>query len=224
MKLGQKVILLAIAPLILVLCALALFVRHQAVTLAQQQRDTIEQAYLASKESELKHYVALAMQAVAHLYRSGRSDPATLAEARRILSTLSYGTDGYFFVYDLRGVNLVHPRQPELVGRRLWELRTGGEPVVQRLVERARAGGGFHRYAWAKPSSRRSALKLGYVLPMPRWGWVLGTGIYLDDVDAALAGIDARQSRNIEDTMAWIAGLAILGALLVALCGLALNL
>ncbi|PWF48457.1 cache domain-containing protein [Massilia glaciei] len=227
MKLRHKVVFLAITPLIVVLCALALFVRHQAVTLAQQQRDTIEQAYLASKEAELKHYVALAMQSVGRLCRSGRSDPATLAEARRILSTLSYGDDGYFFVYDLQGVNLVHPRQPELVGRKLWELRTGGEPVVQRLVERARAGGGFHRYAWAKPSSRTAAMtarKLGYVLPMPRWGWVLGTGIYLDDVDAALTRIDARQSRNIEGTMAWIAGLAILSALLVELCGLALNL
>ncbi|MDB5950630.1 MAG: Sensor histidine kinase [Massilia sp.] len=66
------------APLILALCAGALFVRHQAVTLARQQRATIEQAYLASKEAELKHYVALATRSVAQLYDSGRSDPATL--------------------------------------------------------------------------------------------------------------------------------------------------
>ncbi len=224
MKLRQKVIFLAITPLIVVLCGLALFVRHQATTLAGQQRATIQQAYLASKEAELKHYVALAQRSVAHLYESNKTDAATRAEAMRILSTLSYGDDGYFFVYAMNGVNLMHPRQPELVGRNLWELRDiNGEPTVQRLIARARAGGGLQRYIWSKPSSQKPAPKLGYVVHMERWGWMMGTGIYLDDVDAALAKIDVQQSRNIESTMLWIAALAILSAVVVALCGLALN-
>ncbi|HEU4373103.1 MAG TPA: cache domain-containing protein, partial [Telluria sp.] len=144
MQLRQKVIFLAIVPLILALAAIALFVRHQAITLAQQQRATIQQAYMASKEAELKHYVALATHSVAHLYDSGRDDAATLDEAKRILSSLSYGKDGYFFIYDLKGNNLMHPRQPELVGHNLWNLRDGnGEPTVQRLIERANAGGGL---------------------------------------------------------------------------------
>lgn len=89
MKLRQKVIFLAITTLILALCAIALFVRHQAITLAQQQRETIQHAYLSSKEAELKHYVALAMHSIAHLYDSGKRDAATLDEAKRILATLS---------------------------------------------------------------------------------------------------------------------------------------
>jgi two-component system NarL family sensor kinase len=224
MKLRQKVIFLAIVPLIAALCAIALFVRHQAITLAQQQRATIQQAYLVSKEAELKHYVALATHAVAHLYESGRNDAATLEEAKRILSTLSYGDDGYFFIYDLKGNNLMHPRQPELVGHNLWNLRDGnGEPTVQRLIERANAGGGLERYVWLKPSTSRPAPKLGYVAPLRRWGWMIGTGIYLDDVDAALAKVDAQQSHNIDRTMQWIAALAILGALVVGSSGLVLN-
>jgi two-component system NarL family sensor kinase len=224
MKPRQKVIFLAIAPLILALCAIALFVRHQSITLAQQQRATIQQAYLASKEAELKHYVALATHSVAHLYDSGKNDAATLAEAKRILSTLSYGNDGYFFVYDLRGNNLVHPRQPELVGHNLWNLRDlNGEPTVQRLIERANAGGGLQRYVWLKPSTNKPAPKLGYVVPMQRWGWMMGTGIYLDDVDAALAKIDAQQSQIIDSTMVWIAALAIFSALAVGSSGLVLN-
>jgi two-component system NarL family sensor kinase len=224
MKLRQKVIFLAITPLIVVLCALALFVRHQAITLAQQQRETIQQAYLASKEAELSHYVALASRSVAHLYESGRTDQATLDEAKRILASLSYGDDGYFFIYDMQGTNLMHPRQPELVGRNLWDLRdTNGEPTVQRLIARAKAGGGLQRYIWAKPSSHLPAPKLGYVVPMEKWGWMMGTGIYLDDVDAALEKIDAQQSQNIKSTMLWIAGLAILSVVVVASTGLALN-
>ncbi len=224
MKLKQKVIFLAITPLILALCAIALAVRHQAITLAEQQRATIQQAYLVSKEAELKQYVALASHLIAHLYDSGRKDPATLAEAKRLLSSLSYGEDGYFFIYDLDGNTLMHPRQPELVGQNLWELRdASGNPTIQRLVARARSGGGFERYLWIKPSTHKVAPKLGYVIPLANWGWMLGTGIYLDDVDAALAKVDAQQSGNIEYTMLWIAGIAILSALLVAGSGLALN-
>ncbi|MGZ8317397.1 MAG: cache domain-containing protein [Telluria sp.] len=224
MKLRQKVIFLAITPLILALCAIALFVRHQAVTLAQQQRATIEQAYLASKEAELKHYVALAYRSVAHLYDSGRTDSATLEEAKRILGSLSYGDDGYFFVYDMRGINVMHPRQPDLVGRNLWELRdAAGVPTIQRLIHRAEAGGGLEVYTWAKPSTNKEAAKLGYVIPMTKWGWMIGTGIYLDDVDAALAKVDAQQSQNIQGTMMWIAAMAIVSALVVAVGGLVLN-
>ena len=42
---------------------------------------------------------------------------------------MEFGRDGYFFVYDLQGRNLMHPRQPELVGQELWDLRdTQGQP------------------------------------------------------------------------------------------------
>lgn len=224
MKLRQKVIVLAVAPLVLALCAIALFVRHQAVTLAEQQRATIEQAYLASKEAELRHYIDLALHSISQLYDSGRTDAAAKEEAKRILASLSYGHDGYFFVYDLEGRNLMHPRQPELVGQNLWELRdANGVPTIQRLIAKAKEGGGLERYNWAKPSTHQQAPKLGYVVPLRKWNWMLGTGIYLDDVDAALARVAQQQARNIDSTMAWIAFIAIMAAAAIAAGGLVVN-
>jgi two-component system NarL family sensor kinase len=224
MKLRQKFIILAIAPLIMAFLAIALAVRYQAGLLAKQQRLSVENAYLSGKKAELTHYVVLATHSIAHLYETGRQDVAAQEEAKAILAKLDYGDDGYFFVYDLQGNNLMHPRQPDLVGRNLWNLRdANGNATIQRLITQAKAGGGYVQYLWRKPSSGKIVPKLGYVVTLDRWGWMLGTGIYLDDVDTAVARIDGQISGNIQSTMLWIAGIAIASALIIGLCGLALN-
>ena len=142
MNLRQKIILFAITPLFLALGAIAFAVRHQANLLAAQQRAAVEQAYLASKEAALKHYLTLGMRSIARLYESGRNDEETRNLAKLILKKMDWGDDDYFYIYDLTGVNLMHPRQADLVGRDLWELRDSkGEPTIQKLIARARAGG-----------------------------------------------------------------------------------
>lgn len=76
---------------------------------------------------------------------------------------------------------------------------------------------------WEKPSIHKVTPKLGYVVSLDRWGWMLGTGIYLDDVETALEKIEKQVSPNIRNTMLWIAGIAIASALIIALSALALN-
>jgi two-component system NarL family sensor kinase len=224
MTLRQKLILFAITPLILALCTIAFAVWHQATQLAKQQRTSVEATYLASKEAELAHYVTLAQRSIARLYSSGRKDEATLNEAKAILAKLDYGDDGYFFVYDLQGNNLMHPRQPGLVGQNLWNLKDpNGNLTIQHLINQAREGGGYVRYLWQKPSTGRTAPKLGYVVLLDKWGWMLGTGIYLDDVEAVLDRLDSQSSSNIFGTMLLIACIAITGAVVIALSGMALN-
>ena len=96
--------------------------------------------------------------------------------------------------------------------------------VVQSLVAKAREGSGFFRYVWNKPSLREVAPKLGYVVGLPRWGWMVGTGLYLDDIQATLDQLERQGQANIWATMAWIAGIALLGISLLSACALALNL
>ena len=224
MKLRQKILLLAVAPLAVAMLGIALAVRFQATQLAQHERTLVESAYLQSKETELRHYVELAQSAIAPMVRSGRTDAATRQAAMEALARLDYGPDGYFFLYDMQGRNLMHPRQPELVGQDLWMLRDPqGALTIQKLIAAAKAGGGSVRYQWRKPSSQQLAPKLGYVVAVPEWGWMLGTGIYLDDVENTLRQLDARAATDIRETMAWIGVIAAVSILLVAASGLALN-
>lgn len=224
MRLKYKVVVLAVLPLIAAIAAIAILVAMQARELERQQAGVLTDSMLAAKRAELQHYVQLAQTSIGHLYASGRDDAATQAEAKRILSEMNYGDDGYFFAYDIRGINLVHPRQTELVGRNLWDRQDSeGLPVIQRLIEVAASGEGFLQYRWNKPSTGQETAKLGHVIQLERWGWIVGTGIYLDDVEAARSLLGERMSSRIAGMVFGFSAVAIVATLLVFAGGMALN-
>ncbi|BAL24404.1 cache domain-containing protein [Azoarcus sp. KH32C] len=224
MRLKYKVIVLAVLPLIAAVSAIAILVAMQARDLVEQQEAVLKEAMLAAKRAELQHYVQLARTSIDHLYSSGRDDDAAKAEAKRILSEMNYGDDGYFFAYDVTGLSLVHPRQTELVGRNLWDKKDSeGLPVIQRLIEVAASGDGFLQYKWRKPSSDKETDKLGYVVSLDRWGWVFGTGIYLDDVEAVRARLRDQMSSRITETVFGFTLVAVAALLIVFAGGMALN-
>lgn len=79
------------------------------------------------------------MSLIAPLYEGSTDDEATRQRALEILSQANFGLDGYFFVYDQQGKNLMHPRQSELVGKQLITLTDkNGLPVIQALLKSAR--------------------------------------------------------------------------------------
>ena len=228
MNLKTRIFLLALVPFVIAMAGVAFGVRHQATTLANAQDETMRAAYLASKKLELKHYVELAQGAIGPLYddagSNARDDSVQRQRALDLLGKMDFGPDGYFFVYDLHGRSLMHPREPQLVGQDLWMLRDPqGRLTIQRLITAAEHGGGYVQYLWKRPSTGKLAPKLGYVVPLPRWGWMIGTGIYLDDVDDALAQIDHAASANIEHTMLWIGAISLAALVVIAACALVLN-
>ncbi|QEL66069.1 two-component system [Oryzomicrobium terrae] len=223
-RLRRKILLLAVVPLVIACISIALAIRQQGEALAREEAAAVAPVLNAMKEAELKHYMELARAAIAPIYDSGRNDAAAQQQVKDVLSRLAFGVDGYFFVYDQNGNNLMHPRQPELVGRNLWELRDpNGTPTIQRLLARAKGGGGYEPYLWERPTTRRMEQKLGYVIPLERWGWMIGTGIYLDDVDEALKRIHRESVRQIDTNLQVVAAIAVVAALLVGVAGLALN-
>ncbi len=225
-NLRTKIVALAVAPLLVALLLVALAVRHQERDLAQRERVLIEQSYMAQRRSELRSYVDLAVSIVRPLYEAGQDDEATRAEALRRLAALDYGSDGYFFVYDLQGRSLMHSRQPELVGQNLWDLRDSqGRYTIRELIAGAQRGGGSYvEYEWRKPSLGTAAPKLGYVTAFPRWNWMVGTGLYQDDIQSTMDSLDRQISSNVTTTLLWIAGIAALCLAAVSAGGLALNL
>lgn len=224
MKLRHKLILLAVLPLLLALAAIAATLLYQAQQMALQQRAAVQQVFLQNKQAELRHYLKLGLAAIDELYQQTHNQAAAQAQAKRVLSQLDFGSDGYFFIYDLNGTNIMHPRQPELPGKNLWDQRDPqGRYTIRELINTAQEGGGTLLYTWRKPSSGQLATKLGYVLKLERWGWVVGTGLYMDEIDQTLQKLDQQVSENRRRTLIWIAMIALISTISIAACGLLLN-
>ena len=224
MKLKAKILSLAVAPLLLALAVIGALLVVETQHLERQQAQVLEDALLSTKRDELRNYIALALTSIEHLYGAGRDDQGAKEQAKAILSSMNFGDDGYFFVYANDGLNLVHPRQPELVGTNLWNMRDAdGTYVIRELIARAHEGGGFQRYLWPKPSTAQVERKLAYSVELPRWGWMLGTGIYLDDLDAAAARLRGNLLASVRQTLIGLAAVAVIAALAVFAGGMALN-
>ncbi len=219
MNIRLKLLLVAALPLLVALGLTALVLQQQQRELAERQRSLVRNASMELTRAEMRHYVALALSTVSPLYNTGRDDDDVKRLAMQQLVNLDYGPDGYFFLYDYTGKSLMHPRQPELVGQMLIDQRdVNGLPVIRTMVDRAKAGGGFVEYTWPKPSSQKQAPKLSYVTGLDRWQWMIGTGIYTDDVDRVISQLDAQLAGSLDTTLRWVA-LATGGSLLLVLAG-----
>ncbi|MDG0834477.1 histidine kinase [Pelomonas saccharophila] len=221
MSLRGRLFLLALLPLLASLALIAFAVRQQERELAAREQALVRVSYMDARRTELKHYVDLAVSTIKPLLGA----PGGPQQALKLLSSLDYGPDGYFFVYDLQGRVLMHSRQAELVGQNLWELRDPqGRPTIQQLIHQAQAGGGYVEYLWRKPSSSQLAPKLGYVVAVPEWNWMLGTGLYMDGIEATMAELERGARQNITTTLLWVGAVAVFGVGLISAGALALNL
>lgn len=225
MSLKFKILMLALLPLLLVTCIITLVSIKQAQSLSELEIETFEQNLLASKRSELKNYLSLAETSISHIMNSPwMHEFEAKEEVKRILHGLTYGEDGYFFVYDAKGVNLVHPAQPELVGQSLIDLKDDtGDPVIKNLLDLAKQGGGFHHYVWRKPSKGGNENKLSYVVQIPRWGWMMGTGLYVDDIAKEVAKTRQQVTQNIRNTFFTVLVITASTAIIIVMIGIAIN-
>jgi two-component system, NarL family, sensor kinase len=225
MRLRWALILIAVLPLMLASAAVAWMVKQRSQVVAELQAKAVEPVLLAARKAELQSYVNLARSSVAHLVRDGMPEAKAQDQALAILKRLEFGHDGYFFVFDFDGNTLLYPRQPQLQGRNLRDLsdRDGGYPI-RKLLDQARAGGGYVEYEWARPSTGALEGKLSYVEPIAGWQWVIGTGTYVDEPERARRRIAEASNDAVVDTLGRIGAITMLSTVAVVALALFINL
>ena len=226
MSLSRKIFLIAILPFILAVIGVGALIFNQSNQLSRQQTASFEHGLIEAKKAELRYYTAFAKNAVANIYHAaGKNDDVAKAKVKNILANLSYGPDGYFFVYDYQGNNIVHPRQAFRVGKNWLNLEDSkGNLVIRDLIDAAKKGGDYTSYVWEKPSSHTIERKIGYAIGLDKWGWMVGTGMYIDDVSAQVAGLQGDIIQKTTQTFLLIAVIVTACLALVGGAGIFLTL
>jgi two-component system NarL family sensor kinase len=226
MPLKAKLILLTLIPLIMVSASISWISIYQAKSLGQKEIEIFRENLIKSRESALKDSIDMAFSAIMPVYQDeALQEDEAKSEVKRILHQLSYGNDGYFFAYDKNGVNLVHPILPELVGKNLIGLQdNNGDYLIETLLFQAKAGGGFHRYLWQKPSTNEVVQKLSYAAWLDKWEWMIGTGLYIEDISNEVLKMQETVNRNIETTFFSVISILAVTVAVIIVLTLAINL
>ncbi|MFB6451010.1 methyl-accepting chemotaxis protein [Bradyrhizobium tunisiense] len=130
---------------------------------------------------------------------------AAIAEFVRRGSSMTYDKgSGYIFAYTMEGVAVLTP-DPKQHGTNRLDIETNGRKLARELRDGVAAKGDVTlRYEYNRPGEKEVIRKLSYAVAIPGWNMFVGTGAYLDDLDAKLAPV------------AWLLGLSLMGIMLVA--------
>ncbi|MCW0234345.1 MAG: methyl-accepting chemotaxis protein [Ferrovibrio sp.] len=133
--------------------------------------------------AEVAQGIVVRYHARAQAGELGEADAKRLALAD--LETLRYDNIEYFWVNDMAPVVLMHPFSKGLVGKNVGEIKDPtGKPLFAEMVAVVKQNGaGFVGYSWPKPGSEKPVPKISYVKGFAPWGWIIGTGIYVDDIE-----------------------------------------
>ena len=193
MNFKTKLLVITLLPTMLIAITSMYIIDQTSIRLIESQAKVIEEIYLEQKEKELRNYVTIAEKALTPSYKSYlKTERRAKAEAQRIVRKMTFGEDNYFYIYDGEGKNIVNPRHTHLIGSNWLGIRDqNGQTVIKDLIAQAKTDGASYAYNWKKPSSGEYVEKLGYSIYLPKWDWILGTGIYLDDVSEQIQKVQA---------------------------------
>nr|WP_122227341.1 methyl-accepting chemotaxis protein [Pseudomonas syringae group genomosp. 3] len=189
--------------LILVVSVLMLLVLAAALL-----RQTHEDLYRAKSEKTM--HVVQTASSILTFYQGleaagSMTREAAQQQALKEIKGLRYSQNDYFWINDLRPVMIMHPTNPKLEGQDISTIRDpDGFAVFDEMVALVKSkGAGMVNYRWPKPGASEPVKKTSYVQLFQPWGWILGSGVYVDDVAAEFK------------TQLWNAGLFIVGIVLV---------
>ncbi len=225
MPLKTKLFLLTILPLCIVFTSVVWISVFQMKQLGENEISLFERKMLESREQALRDSGEIALASISHIL-ADTAIPTHIAqqEVKKILRNLRYNQDGYFFVYDQHGFNLVHPILPELEGQNLLNLNDEhGDSIIGSLLHAAQNGGGFHRYEWQRPSTGEVSPKLSYAFWLERWDWMIGTGIYIEDIATDVANMQRSVQSNVNNTFFSLTSIFVIAVVLIVLVTLVIN-
>ncbi|WP_373070678.1 EAL domain-containing protein [Sulfurimonas sp.] len=185
-------------------------------SLSQENIQRYSKESYEDQKRELKNYVYVVMQTVEQFYKASvsKNENKTQKEQKKIelqtkekllqsLSQIRLGENGYIWVNDISKNMLMHPIFPNLNGKNLSNLKdNNGIYIFDEMVKTVNANGeGFIKYSWPKPSSKVSLPKISFVKIFEPWGWIVGSGEYIDYIENHIEKMRKQEKEAISKTI-----------------------
>lgn len=143
---------------------------------------------LADRKATLQAAVDIAVTTVKEFQakesRGELSRDEAQKQAKDVLRSMRYQGSEYFYTYDSKGIGVMHPVRPEYVGKPHWDRQDkSGAYTIRNMIGVALDKSGFVETQTPRPGSDVQVPKLHFLLHFEPWDWVIGTGLYVDDLD-----------------------------------------
>ncbi|OLQ75966.1 chemotaxis protein [Photobacterium proteolyticum] len=209
LSISRRLYLLGITITVLSLIPLLLFASNYQSSMLEQKR--LKTRHLVESAHSLFHYYYQQEQ------QGVLSRADAQQQAKQAIASLRYEEKDYFWINDMTPNMVMHPFKPALDGKNLSGFKDPhGNPLFLNMVAVVKQqDAGFVDYYWEKPGSEVPVEKISYVKGFQPWGWVIGSGIYVDDVQAQFyaemkqLGLILLGSLSIMFVMAWSIGRSI---------------
>ncbi len=149
------------------------------------------EAMIELRQGQVKSVVDTALSYIDGLQT--RIDNKTISEedaqrlAREAIQSIRFEGSNYIFSYDRNGISVAAGNPALKPGTDMSRFTSpDGKMIVKELIAAAGKGGGYISYMWVRPGEKDASLKISYVRPVERWGWVVGAGTHVADVDATI--------------------------------------
>lgn len=165
---------------------------ESTIDLQYNSVEAFRQAELDARRDGLRDIAAPLATTLDQIRSMADSGAITIEQAQenslQLLKDVRFANEDYFFTYDRSMTAISHP-DAKFQGRNLIDLQDAdGKFVLRELREVAlNEGSGYVDYKWVRLNETESVPKLGFVFHYEPWDWIIGTGVYVDDIDAAAA-------------------------------------
>ncbi|MBD9484011.1 methyl-accepting chemotaxis protein [Pseudomonas sp. PDM14] len=170
---------------LILLCSILMLLALAGLMLKQIHNDLY-----AAKSLKTQHVVESAASILRHFHSLESAGSLSREDAQKqamqIVRDLRYDRDDYFWINDLTPVMVMHPTNPKLEGQNLSGIKDpDGKFLFNEMVTIAKKdGAGLVDYRWPKPGAAEPLPKVSYVELFEPWGWIIGSGIYIEDMQA----------------------------------------
>ena len=159
----------------------------------QKELKIIESDYIKSQKSLIKNETLRAKRFIEYKYNKYKNNLSLEVIKNQIVETIENMRDirdgsGYIFIYTFDGINIADPILKQNSGKNLINFKDpNGKLVIKELIDISKQKeGGFVNYVWNKPTTNRVANKISYAISYEPFQWMIGSGVYLDDIQSVL--------------------------------------